>query len=995
MKEYDTLDFEHGYGNRFQRFQDLSLHKIRDILLVSSMYDSFILSEDGRLYESLLNEYMGLNLTDAPGITRVSSGMEAIRKAKEENRYNLIITSLRLEDMDAVELANAARKAGLDVPVVLLTHDSRALSHMISEQDMSVFEKVFVWQGDFRIFLAIIKCIEDRLNVAHDTDLVGVQCIILIEDSVRFYSSYLPIIYTELMRHSQSLISEGVNTAHKLLRMRARPKILHCETYEEAWDYYEKYHDYILGVISDMQFPRRGKLDTQAGVDLARSIKVSHADIPILLQSRDPGNRRWAEQLNVSFLLKNSPTLLSDLRRFMVDNFSFGDFVFCLPDGTEVGRATDLRGLERMLQTVPEESIRYHGERNHFSNWLKARTEFLLAYKLRPRKVSDYPSITHLRQYLLRSIRELRMAQQQGSIVDFDPETYDSANSFARIGGGSLGGKGRGLAFVNSMIYSYLLQNRFEGARVSVPSSVVIGTDVFDQFMMENNLWEIALISSDDDEITRRFLFADFPTEAVATLRSLLELVVYPLAVRSSGLLEDSQYQPFAGIYKTYMLPNNNNHLEVRLEELLTAIKRVYASMFRRSAKAYMKATPYRLEEEKMAVIIQRLVGRRHGNLVYPDFAGVAGSHNYYPTGPMQPEDGIASVALGLGNIVLEGGRAVRFSPKYPQQPIQASSVDEILETSQNEFFALELPDPVEESDSRREVKLVQCSLDVADRDGVLGMLASTYSPENHTIYDGTSRKGPRVVTLAPILKHGMFPLPEVLDILLRFGKRGMSTPVEIEFAVELSQEQGLRSDFCILQMRPIVVSHEWEDLAIDVPDESQVLCRSSMVMGNGIETDIHDIVFVDIERFDRAASRETAIEIAQFNSELSGRGAPYVLLGVGRWGSADPWLGIPVTWDQISGARVMVETGFKDIKVTPSQGTHFFQNLISFRVGYFTIDGLTSNGFIDWKWLAKQKPVRQKKYTCHVHFDEPLTVHMDGRSNEGVILKPGAGDRA
>lgn len=991
LKEYDLFDFEHGYGNRFQQFQDLVRHKVHNILLVSSMYDSFILAEDGRLYESLLNEYMVLNLSDAPGITRVSSGQEAIARVLEEKRYNLIITSLRLEDMTALEFGRKVRQEGIEVPMVLLTYDSRALSDLMSKQDLSIFDKVFLWRGDFRILLAIIKCVEDRLNVEHDTDLVGVQCIILIEDNVRFYSSYLPIIYTELMRHSQSLILEGVNPSHKLLRMRARPKILHCETYEEAWDYYEKYHDHILGVISDMQFPRGGQVDPHAGVDLARSIRVSHPDVPILLQSRDPDSKAWADELNVSFLLKNSPTLLHDLRRFMKEHFSFDEFIFRLPDGTEVGRAKDLRQLQKMLEVVPDESIRYHGERNHFSNWLKARTEFLLAYKLRPRKVSDYASMDDLRQYLIRSVGDLRHAQHQGAIIDYDPETFDPAASFARIGGGSLGGKGRGLAFVNSMIYSYIIQNRFEGVRVSVPPSVVIGSDVFDQFMTENNLSEVALMSSNDDVIERRFLKGALPDEVVDSLRSFLELVRFPLAVRSSSLLEDSQYQPFAGIYKTYMIPNNHHHLDVRLDALLAAIKRVYASTFCRSAKQYIKATPYRLEEEKMAVIVQKLIGSRRENRFYPSFAGVASSYNYYPIAPITPADGMAVVALGLGVSVLEGGRSVRFSPGYPKHALQFSSVEEMVANSQNCFLALELPDPDVETDHQREIKLVELDLSVAERDGTLAAVASTYSPDNDSVYDGTSRQGARVVSFAPILKQELFPLAAILKLISKFGTRGMNSPVEIEFAVNLHPGEGRRSEFCVLQMRPMVVSHERDETVIDSVEADSLICRSSMVLGDGKLETIRDIVFVDIDRFDRSNSRQVADEIGLFNASLLKTDMPYILIGVGRWGSSDPWLGIPVMWEQICGARVMVEAGFKDLVVTPSQGTHFFQNLISFRIGYFTINSQTNDGFVDWQWLRGQEATTKRKFTRHVRFDDPVVVEMNGRTNEGVIIKPGS----
>ncbi len=989
MKEHDLFELEHGQGNRFQRFQDLIRHKVHNILLASSVYDSFILAEDGRLYESLLTEYMGLNLSDAPSITRVSSGYEAISMIMEEKRFDLVITSLRLEDMPAHEFAAKARESGVDVPIILLTYDARALSDLTAGHDTSVFDRVFIWQGDFRILLAIIKSVEDRLNLDHDTKLVGVQSIILVEDNVRFYSAYLPIIYTELMRHTHSLISEGVNPAHRMLRRRARPKILLCTTYEEAWAYFEKYHENVLGIISDMEFPREGVLDRHAGVALVKAVRSSHADIPILLQSNDPGIKTVADELAVSFLLKNSPTLLYDLRNFMKENFSFGDFVFRMPDGTEIARASDLRSLEELLHTVPGESLQYHGERNHFSNWLKARTEFLLAYKLRPRKVSDYHSNEDIRRYLIRCLRDLRTAQQQGNIVDFDRQTFNPEASFARIGGGSLGGKGRGLAFVNSLIYSSLLQSRFDGVSVTVPPTVVVGTDVFDQFINDNGLWDIALRSTEERKIEQAFLAAAFPKDTTDALRELLKLVTYPLTIRSSSLLEDSRYQPFAGIYRSFMIPNNNRILDSRLGALVTAIKRVYVSTFSHCAKSYIKATPYRLEEEKMAVIVQRLVGSRHGDRFYPDFSGVANSHNYYPTGPMKPADGIASVALGLGHTVMEGGRTVKFSPKYPQHPVQFSAVEDVLSNSQTRFYALEIPDPAAIREPDEEFGLL--SLDVADAeaDGTLGPLASTYSRENHQIYDGIGRDGARLVSFAPILKHGDFPLAEILRLLLRAGTRGMSSSVEIEFAARLSAHEGEPSDFCILQMRPMVISHEGSELKIEDTDDARMICHSTQVLGDGIISNIRDLVYVDIDRFERAASTQVAEEIGAFNEALSASNTPYILIGVGRWGSSDPWLGIPVTWDQISGARVMVETSFKDFRVTPSQGTHFFQNLISFRIGYFTVSSDLRSEFLNWQWLNQQASVREQTYCRHLRFDSPLTIKMNGRTNRGVILKP------
>jgi CheY-like chemotaxis protein len=989
-KEFDFYDFEHGYGNRFQRFQDLLRYKVHNILLASSIYDSFILAEDGRLYESLITEYMGLNLTDPPSITRVSSGGEALSMIQTEKRFDLVITSLRLEDMGALDFARNARESGLSVPIVLLTYDASALNELKGKHDTSVLDRVFIWQGDFRIFLAIIKSVEDRFNVDHDTKLVGVQSIILIEDNVRFYSAYLPIIYTELMRHTQSLISEGVNPAHRMLRRRARPKILLCTTYEEAWGYFEKYHENVLGVISDMEFPRDGVDDPEAGIAFTEAVRSWHKDIPILLQSSDPEVKTVADGLSASFLHKKSPTLLYDLRHFMKENFSFGDFVFRLPDGTEVGRATDLRSLEELLPSVPGESLRHHGEHNHFSNWLKARTEFLLAYKLRPRKVSDYQSIEDIRKYLIGCLRDLRTAQQQGNIVDFDPKTFDPQGSFARIGGGSLGGKARGLAFVNSIIYTYLLQNRFQGVRISVPPTVVIGTDVFDQFISDNGLWDVALKSFEDRKIETAFLSARFPREAAEALREYLRLVSYPLTVRSSSLLEDSRYQPFAGIYRSFVIPNNHCDLETRVEELVTAIKRVYASTFSHCAKSYIRATPYRLEEEKMGVIVQKLVGARHGDRFYPDCSGVANSHNYYPTGPMKPADGIASAALGLGHTVMEGGRALKFSPKYPQHPVQFSTVEDMLRNSQKNFYALELPDPSAPRDPMRDLHLLTLELGDAEADGTLDLLASTYSQENHQVYDGMGRAGVRLVSFAPILKQGAFPLADILRLMLRVGTRGMSSSVEIEFAAHLTVPKGERREFCILQMRPMVISHEGGELLIEDTDESRMICHSTQVLGDGILTDIRDVVYVDIDRFERAASKEVADEIGRFNNALADANAPYVLIGVGRWGSSDPWLGIPVSWDQISGARVMVETSFKDFRVTPSQGTHFFQNLISFRIGYFTVNSDLRSEFLNWEWLRAQRAVADGKYSRHLRFDAPLTVKMNGRANRGVILKPG-----
>jgi CheY-like chemotaxis protein len=989
-KHFDPFLVEHGYGTRFQGFQNLMRYRIRDILLVSSLYDLYVFEEDGRLYELIRHEYQGLNLSHSPEITRVSSGQEALNLAREENRFELIITTQHIEDMHAAKLAELVRSSGLNIPVVLLAYDNRELVELLSHTDTSVFERIFIWTGNFRIIIAIIKHLEDKLNVDHDTRMVGVQSIILIEDNVRFYSSFLPILYNEILKQSQRLISEGINLSHKFLRMRARPKILLCSTYEEAWEYYEKYEDYILGIISDIDFMRNGRQDPEAGIEFARNVRNRHRDISILLQSNNPGNREEAAEIGVSFILKDSPTLLQEVRKFTVNNFGFGDFLFRDPNGVEVGRATDLITLEKELQVVPEESIRYHAERNHFSNWLKARTEFWLAHQLRPRKVSDFPSVEELRNNLVSSLREYRKLRQKGIITDFRKESFDPSSGFARIGGGSLGGKARGLSFVNTLINNYRITTQFENIMISVPPGVVIGTDVFDIFLDENNLRNFAISCDDDLEITRRFVEADkFPEEILADLAAFLDLIREPLAVRSSSLLEDSQYHPFAGVYETYMLPNNHDNPLIRLNDLLSALKRVYASTFYQSTKAYIKVTSYRLEEEKMAVIVQKMVGSRHNHLFYPDFSGVAKSYNFYPVPPQKSADGIVAVALGLGKTVVDGGSTIRFSPPFPNHMPQFSSIKEIMRNNQHKFYALDLEADGSHIIDTHDHLVKQYGLERAEQDGTLTYVGSTYSHDNQAIYDGISRPGPRVVSFAPILKHKIFPLPQILELLLEMGSWGMGTPIEIEFAVNMSVPLPQLRQFVLLQMRPLVLKREIEELKIEESDTKRILCESPNVMGHGIIENIFDLIYVDYHKFSRKNSKDVAREINLLNNKLLSENRPYLLIGVGRWGTLDPWLGIPVNWDQISGACTIVESSFKDFMVAPSQGSHFFQNLTSFMIGYFTVNAFKKMGFIDWDWLTAQKPLIAKTYTNLLRFKKPLTIKMNGQQNKGIILKP------
>ena len=986
----DTLWVEHGYGNRFQGFQNLMRLRVRDILLVSSLYDLYLFEEDGRLYELIRNEYQGLNLSHSPELTRVSSGYEAISLAKEESRFDLIITTLHIEDMPPLSFVKQAKKSGLNIPIVLLAHDNKELKYLLLNPEINIFDKVFIWQGDFRIIIAMIKYFEDKLNVEHDSKIVGVQSVIFIEDNVRYYSSFLPIIYTEILKQSQRLISEGINLTHKFLRMRARPKILLCSNYEEAWEYYSNYKELILGIISDIDFPRNGEQDSKAGLHFAKAVKSEHPDIPILLTSRNPENLVEAKEAEVSFLLKDSPTLLYELRQFMNQYFSFGDFIFKVPPGNEVARASDLKGLEDALNTVPAESIKFHAERNHFSNWLKARTEFWLAHQLRPRKVSDYSSVEELRNDLIKSLNRYRYLRQRGLITDFNKEAFDPDSSFARIGGGSLGGKARGLGFVNTLINDYNVRDSFEDVIISVPPAVVIGTEVFDQFLDENNLRNFALNCNDDAEITKRFLEAEnFPDEILGDLAAFLQLIHSPLAVRSSSLLEDSQYHPFAGVYETYMLPNNQANPLVRLNDLLNTIKRVYASTFYQAAKNYIKITSYRLEEEKMAVIIQKMVGRKHENRYYPNFSGVAKSFNFYPHPPQKSTDGIVSAAMGLGKWVVDGGLTVRFCPKYPTDLIQFYSAKEAVNNSQREFYALKLDDVNRFVETTHDTLVETFDLSVAEKDGTLNYVGGTYSHDNDAIYDGIGRAGTRLVTFGPILKNKLFPLSKILELLLDMGTWGMGTPVEIEYAVNLFPATGNKKEFGVLQMRPLVVSHEIEELVLDENNVDHLICQSHHVLGNGLIQDIYDIVLVDYHKYERSKSRDVAAEVASFNNLLINQKRPYLLIGVGRWGSLDPWLGIPVGWEQIAGARAIVETNFKDMSVEPSQGSHFFQNITSFMIGYFTVSSTSGKGFIDWDWLLEQTPLEMKQYTRLIRFEKPIVIKMNGHQNKGIILKP------
>ena len=977
---------------RLEGFDNLMPFKVQNILLVSSLYDSFILREDGRLNELLIDESLELNLRQIPGITHVSSCAEALEMARSQPRFNLIVTNLAVADMTAAQLAHEVKRSGLDVPVVVLAYDYREVKNFISRNPVTDVERIFLWQGNARILIAIVKYIEDKRNVLHDTRAMGVPVLLVVEDNIRYYSSFLPVIYTELIKQSRRVIQEGINVAHKLVRMQARPKILLSSNFEDAAQLVQEYRDYLIGLVSDVEFPWEGKLSPEAGFELARMMKALVPDVPVVLQTSRTEFRPRALAAGYSFLRKRSPTLLKDLRRILTEQVGFGDFVFRLPDLQEVGRAKDLNELEEQLETVPAESLMYHAQSNHFSHWLMARTEFALAAKLRPRKVSDFDGPEHLRRDVIASIKDYRREQSELLIGDFNAETFKPSESgFLRIGSGSLGGKARGLAFVRHLLRKNRITRSFPNIRIAVPAALVLATDAFDQFMAENNLLDFALGCDDDDEILQRFLAAPLPEKLQEDLQAFLEQVTYPLAVRSSSLLEDSQYQPFTGVYETFMLGNQQPDPALRLAELIDAIKRVYASTFSRHAKAYVRATPYRLEEEKMAVIVQQLVGAGHGRRFYPDFSGVVRSHNFYPVPPMKFADGIAAVALGLGRSVVDGGKCLTFCPRYPQNLVQFSSVEDILANSQTEFWALSLNGvPEGRAGHLHEMRF---GLDAAEADGTLPPVGSTYSDDNEAVYDGVSRPGVRIVSFAPMLKHNLFPLPTILETLVKAGESALGIPVEIEFAVRLPRKTGEAAEFGFLQIRPLTLSRDHQDLSVGDVDPRQLLCQSNKVLGNGRIENLFDVIVVDSQRFERSRSQEVAKAVAHFNGLLSADNRPYLLIGVGRWGSNDPWLGIPVEWDEISGARVIVEAGFRDFRVTPSQGSHFFQNLTAFQIGYFTVNPDAGEGSVDWEWLTEQPSVDEDGCVRHLRFDTPIRVIMNSRTSQGVIFKP-AGEK-
>lgn len=969
---------------RLARFPNLMPRRVREILLVASAYDSFILEEDGLLTELIFAEYSSLGLTRAPRVTRVTNADEALA-ALGEASFDLVITMPRAGNMNVQAFGRSIHELAPAIPVVLLVATEWELARLIDDGAGEHIDSLYLWHGDAKLFLAIIKVLEDRWNAEHDTRIGDVGVIILIEDSVHFRSSLLPIIYAELVSQMQSVMADGTNRMHRIMRLRARPKVLVAETFEHGMELFTKYRENLFGVIADVRFPRAGELDPRAGLDFISQVKSEEPDLPALLQSSDAGNRSDAEAIGAWFLHKHSSTLLQDVREFMLVNFGFGDFVFRMPDNREVARAADLRAMARRLNDVPAESLHFHASRNHFSNWLRARTEFVLARRLRAQPVADFNDMGELRRYLRTAFGEALSQNRQGVVEEFSRGSFDPGTRFARIAGGSLGGKARGLAFMDSLLLRSKLDDEFSDVRVCVPPSVAIATDAFDQFLEQNRLRLLALRTGNDDWLRWAFLTADVPENLVSNLRAYLDTVRQPIAVRSSSLLEDSQYHPFAGIYATYMIPNNHPDERVRLTHLCDAIKLVYASTFLTAARRYLEATPHRIEEEKMAVLLQPVVGSRHGHHFYPNFAGVARSYNFYPFGHMRPEEGVASVALGLGTMVADGGEALRFCPVHPHVLPQLAMGEEFLNQSQRGFFALDLSHPDCGPGSDRQRTIVRLELDQAEEHGTLAAVGSVWSEENNAFYDGIYRPGVRVVTFAHVLKSDLFPLAPILARVLELGREGMGCPVEVEFAAALNTEP---KEFAILQIRPYVAGGDSEQIDLGNLARNDLMCESPLALGNGVISDVRDIIYVKPDAFDAGKTAIIAREVGKLNDRLHDVGRPCVLIGPGRWGSSNHWLGIPVQWEQICTARVIVETSLENFMVDPSQGSHFFQNLTALGIAYLTVNPRSDGGFVDWEWLSTRKVESDSEFVRHIRLDEPLETRIDGRSSRAAILK-------
>ena len=976
------------YNLDFKVFLELMSAKVREILLVSSRYDAFIIEEDVTLASRIITEYSGLNLSQPPRVTRTTSALDALRLL-DERPFDLVFTMPNLEDMDAFALGKRIKEKHPCLPVYMLAHSMRGMQTSGETFGHDGIDRVFIWSGNADLLLAIIKGTEDALNVDYDTSHAQVCVLIFVEDSPLYYSTLLPIFYKEVVRQVQAVLELGVNEEERLLIMRTRPKILSARTFEEATEIYEKYKPYLLGIISDTRFPKDGRLHGAAGVELLTRARLELPHLPLLLFSSEPENRDKARHIPSEFIDKNSPRLLDEIHEFFLNHLGFGEFVFRTPGGVEVGRANKLRALEDALARIPDEALCQHIEKKDMANWIMMRSEIPLAATIREMSCGSFASTMEMREHIISLIHMVRKWRQKGVVARFNPKEFSiDLLDFAKIGNGSLGGKARGLAFMSSILNEdTTLLNRYPESSILIPQTIVLATDIFEDFVERGDLKRFASEGFTDEEVAQAFLGVPMPDEVVNDLRAYLEQVAYPLSVRSSSLLEDAQFQPYEGLYETHMIPNNHPDFEKRLDELLTAVKLVYASTYYENPKAFARSTASQAKDESMAVIIQQVAGDEHGDFYYPAISGMAQSHNYYPVSHMKPEEGIVHMAVGFGREVMEGGKALRFSPRYPEILPQFSTVDDMIANSQRFLYSLRIRNYDTDSHPGVHSRLEKRDIYDARDEEPIQACASTYDPADHIVRDTSEGPGGKIITFAQILKYRSIPLPGMISDILDLARRNMGCAVEMEFAVNLRKDSPGACDFYILQLRPMAREEDQVGVEITGEERRQAFCYSSLALGNGRRQDIADIVYVKPGDFRLEATPMIAEEVGRLNSSLITNKLSYLLIGPGRWGSFDRWLGVPVQWRHISGVGAIVEIRGELIKADPSQGSHFFQNITSLGIPYVTITEDTED-FLDWKWLESLPVVEETAYLRHVRLPVQMVIKINGRRSQCVMYE-------
>ena len=968
-------------------FANLMQNRIYNVLLVARKYEAFMLEDDGRIDEKIFFEYVSLNLRYPPRFTEVVNEEDAANELRIRN-YDLVIVMPGAENFDVFAGAKKIKSEFPKIPIVVLTPFYREVALRLANEDLSAIDYVFCWLGNADLLLAIIKLIEDKMNAEADVQSVGVQNILVVEDSVRFYSSMLPQLYKVILKQSQTFSKEALNEHEQMLRMRGRPKILLARSYEEAIEIYEKYKHNILGIISDVSFMRENAKDKKAGVHFCNYIRKQDPFLPIIMQSSDAENWEEAKRLEAVFLDKNSEKLPIDLKEAVIRNFGFDNFEFKNPETDEVvATVANLNEFQRMMFEIPENSFLYHASHNHFSRWFYSRAMFPLAEYIQQHRFANYENFELGRQALFNAIVEYRKMKNRGIVAVFQKERFDKYSHFARIGNGSLGGKGRGLAFIDSILKRRTELDNFEPVAIRIPKTLILCSDLFDEFMEQNQLYPMALSAKLDEDILEKFLEAELPDTLRDDCLRFIDVVDSPVAIRSSSTLEDSHYQPFAGVYATYMIPLTDK--EDMLVRLSSAIKAVYASVFYKESKSYLQATQNTIDEEKMSIILQEVVGKNYEDRFYPSFSGVARSLNFYPINHEKTEEGVAHIALGLGKYIVDGGVSLRFSPAHPHKILQLSSTEMVLRETQKEFYALDtrlISSPFSVDDG---FNLLHIPIKMAETDGTLQHIASTFDLQNQQLLDGIYEDGRKIITFSHILQHNIFPLAKILQDILRIGEEEMGCPVEIEFAVNLSEPEMPKGVFYWLQIRPIVNVSKTIIEDLSQIDAAKRLIYSSNALGNAVITDVRDVIYVKSSNFKASNNVSLAKEIEQLNQQMMSGGKGYILVGPGRWGSADSSLGIPVKWADISAARVIAETVLENYRIEPSQGTHFFQNLTSFGVGYFTINPFLESGVFDEDFLNSQPAIYETETLRHVRFDGCLDIKIDGKKGIGIVLKP------